>query len=709
MKSPRLKLRSFVLLASLAIACQNQSSRYSQWMVKGGTPDGIQYSSLKQINRENVSTLSPAWTFRTHDADTINNRTQIQCNPIVVDGVIYATTATLKPFALVAATGKEIWRFDPGTEGSSLGVNRGVTYWSDGNDKRILHSIGEYLYCLDAATGKPVTGFGDKGRVSLKEGLGDRASNLMVLSNTPGVIYQNLIILGSRVHEGPIAAPGHLRAFDVRTGKLVWVFHTIPQPGEPGYETWPADAWKRVGGANAWCGMTVDPVRGLVFAATGSASFDFYGGNRIGQNLFANCVLALNAATGKLKWYYQLVHHDLWDRDLPAPPVLVSLHLDGKEIDAVAQATKSGYVYVFDRSTGKPLFPIEEVEVPASDLDGEKASKTQPIPLKPPPFARQTFKESMINHLTPETEKEIKERFAGLRTGRAFIPPSKEGTIIFPGFDGGAEWGGSAFDPEKGILYVNANEMPWILTMVDVRLTEKAWAGINLYRTHCASCHGIDRDGSGKSVPSIRNLQKKYSKQSLMGFVLKGKGVMPAFGHLSESERDAIARYVLDLQERTEEEKKGNFERDPDILYSTTGYNRFLTREGYPAVEPPWGTLNAIDLNKGTIAWQVPLGEFEELKKKGVRATGSENYGGPVVTAGGLVFIAATRDEKMRAFDKETGEVVWEFSLPAGGYATPSVYEWKGKQYVVVACGGGKMGTRSGDTYIAFSLPANEI
>ena len=699
-----MKLPLFFALA-LLISCSPPNDQYTGWKIKGGTADGIQYSQLNQITKANVSQLQVAWTYSSHDADTINNRTQLQCNPIIVAGVLYATSAQLKAFAVDAATGKELWKFEPGEVNPGLGVNRGVTYWEEGEDKRILYSFGENLYAINALTGKKIESFGTDGRVSLKEGLGERAANLMVLSNTPGVIYKNLIIIGSRVHEGPIAAPGHLRAFDVKTGKLAWVFHTIPQPGEAGYETWPTDAWKKVGGANAWAGMSVDHERGLVFASTGSASFDFYGGNRKGQNLYANCVLALNAQTGERKWHYQTIHHDMWDRDLPAAPILITVNHEGKKIDAVAQVTKAGFVFLFNRDSGEPLFPIEEVPVPPSDLEGEEAWPTQPVPTKPAPFARQAFTEDMINTITPEGAAAVKKQFKGLRTGRQFIPPSKEGTVIFPGFDGGAEWGGPSFDPQSGVLYVNANEMPWILQMVDVRLKGDAWAGISLYRTHCATCHGINRGGDGHVFPAINNLKEKYTKESLKAFVLKGKGVMPAFTHLSESDRDAIARYVLDLLERTDEEKKGTFERDPDILFSNTGYNRFLTPEGYPAVQPPWGTLNAIDMNSGDLKWTVPLGEFKALKEKGVPATGTENYGGSVATAGGLIFIAASRDEKFRAFDKETGKILFEYQLPAGGYATPSVYEIDGKQYVVIACGGGKMGTKSGDSYVAFALP----
>ncbi len=699
-------LITLTALALLAVSCkQPADSKYAGWPVKGGTPDGVQYSSLNQITPDNVSNLKVAWTYSTHDADTINNRSQIQCNPIIVNGVLYGTTSSLQPFALDAASGKELWRFDPHVEGGQLGVNRGVTFWSEGNDRRILTSIGEYLYCLDAASGERVLSFGDSGRVSLKEGLGERAAKLMVLSNTPGVIYKDLIILGSRVHEGPIAAPGYVRAFNIKTGKLAWVFHTIPQPGEEGYETWPPDAWTRVGGANCWSGMTVDAARGLVFAGTGSASFDFYGGNRKGQNLFANCVLALDAATGKRKWHYQIIHHDMWDRDLPTAPILVTIKHDGKPVDAVAQVTKSGYVFVLNRDTGEPVFPIEEVPVPASDLEGEAAWATQPLPLKPPPFARQVFTDSMINDLTPEIKAAITEKFKGLRTGRQFIPPSKEGTIVFPGFDGGGEWGGPSYDPTSGILYVNANEMPWILTMVDVRLSDKAWAGISLYRTHCATCHGLGREGDGHVFPAINHLQNKYTKETLTQFISHGKGVMPAFSHLPNADRDAIARYVLDLEERRGDEKKGNFERQQDILFSNTGYIRFLTEDGYPAVKPPWGTVSAIDLNAGTIKWQVPIGEFEELKKKGIPTTGTENYGGLVNTGSGIIFIAATRDEKMRALDSSTGKILWEYQLPAGGYATPAVYEKDGKEYVVIACGGGKIGTKSGDKYVAFALP----
>ena len=546
----------FVSLTLTLFSCSKKTEIYSNWAVKGGTPDGIQYSSLSQINAGNAKDLKLAWSHASGDADTVNNRSQIQCNPIVIDGILYATSPSLKPFALEAATGKEIWKFTPPGKNHGLGVNRGVTYWTDGKQERILFTFGEHLYALDAVTGKPIISFGDSGRVSLKEGLGERAKDLMVVSNTPGVIYKNILVVGSRVHEGSLAAPGYIRAFNVITGKLIWVFNTIPKPGEFGYDTWPEDAWQRIGGANAWSGMTVDHERGLVFAATGSASFDFYGGNRKGQNLFANCVLALNAATGERKWHFQTTHHDIWDRDLPTAPVLVSINRDEKKIDAVAQVTKQGLVFVLHRETGEPLFDVEERPVPASDLDGEAAWPTQPFPVKPPPFARQIFDETMLNTLTPEIESYVKENIKGLKFRTPYIPPSKEGTVVFPGFDGGAEWGGPSFDPASGVLYVNANEMAWNLQMVDVRLNEKTSLGLSLYRSNCTTCHGFNKKGN-QNVPSIENLNSKFNEQSLTAFLSKGQRTMPSFAHFTEVERNSIARYLLDLDEKIKQAERG--------------------------------------------------------------------------------------------------------------------------------------------------------
>jgi len=681
------------------------------WPAHGGDAGHTQSSPVAQITTANVSRLQVAWTYRSGDARP-DGRSQIQCNPIIVHGVLYATSPQLKVFALDAATGQQKWIFDPfvaGADQNSLGVNRGVVFWESGEDQRILVAAGQRLYALDAKTGRPMPAFGDKGSVSLKEGLGERTQQLYVLSNTPGAIYQDLLILGTRLSEGPgPAAPGHIRAFDVRTGRLRWVFKTIPQPGELGYDTWPADAWTHIGGANAWSGISVDTARGLVFLPTGSAAFDFWGGNRHGQNLFANSLLALEAATGERVWHYQFVHHDLWDRDLPSAPVLVTVTHDGRRVDAVAQTTKSGHVFLFNRETGVPLFPIEEHAVPPSDLKGEAAWPTQPLPLKPPAFSRQRFTEADVTDISDASHAAVLAQLRKVRSGGQFIPPSAQGTVIFPGFDGGAEWGGAAFDADSGLLYVNGNEMPWILSMVEIDQTKESSdfaRGRRTYQLNCTACHGVDRNGDpAKVFPSLVNLPKKMPRTEAEKIIAGGKAVMPAFAALSAQERKELLAFLYNDKPVV---SAGPTDEPiaPGVQYTHTGYNRFLDPDGYPAVKPPWGTMNAIDLNKGEIAWQVPLGEVPALVKRGRRNTGTENYGGPIITAGGLIFIGATKEEKFRALDKRTGQVLWEDQLPAGGYATPSTYVVNGKQYVVIAAGGGKMGTKSGDAYVAYALP----
>lgn len=684
-------------------------SEYRTWSTYLGDFGRNQYSVLDQIDTANVDQLEVAWTYRTGDA---SGRTQIQCNPIVVNGVLYGTSPKLKAFAIDAATGAEQWTFDPFADAEWSGrVNRGLAYWSDGDAGRLFYAAGSHLYALDAATGQPVASFGNDGAVDLRDGLSRDAENLSVTATSPGVVYEDLLIQGTSVGEGPApAAPGHIRAYNVHTGTIEWTFHTVPQPGEFGYDTWPEGAWQRVGGVNNWAGMSLDPERGLVFIPTGSPSFDFWGGDRHGKNLFGTSVLALDAATGTYAWHFQTVHHDLWDRDLPMPPNLITVEHDGTRIDAVAQPTKSGFVFLLDRETGDPLFPVEERPVPSSDLQGEETWPTQPFPTKPPPFARQSFTEADITTRTPEARNYVQERFEGLRKGQPFTPPSTDGTLIFPGFDGGGEWGGAAFDPETGLLYVNGNEMPWILTMVETNPEfgeGLASVGEAVYRSNCAACHGLDRQGDTQGAyPGLQNLAERVSQPQARRIIRSGRGRMTGFPQLSENELDALIAYLFDTGDASNEDaviaSSDDASRPP---YTHTGYNRFLDPNGYPAIEPPWGTLSAIDLNAGTIAWQVPLGEFEELTAQGMPPTGTENYGGPVVTTGGLVFIAATQDEKLRAFDKQTGEVLWEASLPAGGYATPATYEVDGTQYVVIAAGGGKMGTKPGDTYVAFALP----
>lgn len=684
-------------------------ARAADWPVYLGDSSSSHFSSLKQITRKNVAKLEMAWTYQAGDAR--GNRSQIQCNPLIVDGVLYGTSPQLKLLALNAATGREIWRFDPfagQTNLSALGVNRGVVLWGRGSERRILFAAGQDLLAIDAQSGKPVAGFGTDGKVDLREGLGRPAKTLFVLANTPGAVVGDLLILGTRVNEGPgPSAPGFIRAYDVRTGKIAWTFRTIPQPGEPGYETWPPDAWKYSGGANCWTGMAVDEKRGLVFCPTGSATFDFWGGDRIGANLYANCLLALDARTGRRVWHYQFVHHDLWDRDLPAPPNLVTIRREGKAIDAVAQTTKSGHVFLFNRETGQPLFPIQERPVPPSTLQGESAWGTQPLPMIPDPFSRQVFSEDLVTDLSPKSRELVLERFRKVKPHQPFAPPSTEGTIIFPGFDGGAEWGGAAVDPRQGILYVNGNEMPWILTMVETKPKDGGVlsSGKQLFNQICAACHGLNREGDpSRAIPPLGNLAAKLKKADIVNLLGTGRGVMPAFTFLSEAQRETLADHLLGDDRMTGSPATSD-DAVLDSPYTHTGYNRFLDPDGYPAVKPPWGTLNAIDLNNGKYLWRVTLGEFPELTARGIPPTGTENYGGPVVTAGGVIFIAASKDEMIRAFDQETGKVLWQAKLTAGGYATPSTYSVEGRQYVVIACGGGKMGTKSGDAYVAFALP----
>lgn len=698
---------SFVALAVYlllpGIASERERSGYREWKVYAGGPEGIRYSALNQINRENVKQLQVAWTFDTGDSFPDS---EMQCNPIIVDGVLYATTPKLRVIALDAATGQLRWKFDP-NEGRKAGKsrNRGVTYWENGNAKRIYFVVRHYLYSLDALTGEPVKDFGDSGRVDLREGLGRDPKTMTISNNSPGVIYKDSLILGSTMSEGLPGPPGDIRAYDLRTGRQRWIFHTIPHPGEFGYETWPKDAWQYIGAANNWSGMAVDEKRGLVFVPTGSAAFDFYGANRLGDNLFANSLIALKAETGKRVWHFQFVKHDVWDRDLPAAPNLVTIRRNGRTIDAVAQITKSGHVFVFERESGQPVFPIEYRRVPNSDVEGESLAESQPIPTLPPPFARQILTEEMVTKRTAEAHKAVLERLRKLRSAGQFTPPSFEGTIVFPGFDGGGEWGGAAFDPATGLFYVNSNEMAWVLRIVERPPARAQLNGKELYLRHCSSCHREDRQGTPPEFPSLIGIDAKYTASEITTITREGSGRMTGFSNLPREALRAITEFLLTGNDTTAV-KDAEQPSPIDLKYTTDGYNRLLDPDGYPGIEPPWGTLNAINLNTGEIVWKIPFGEFPALAEKGLRDTGSENYGGPIVTAGGLVFIGATNyDKKFRVFDKLTGKLLWETTLPAAGNATPATYEVGGRQYVVIAAGGGKFGAPSGGSYVAFVLP----
>jgi quinoprotein glucose dehydrogenase len=656
----------------------------ADWPVNGG-PDNIRYSRLTRITPENVGRLRVAWSFDTHDAFEAS---EMQANPIVVDGVLYFTSPKLRVFALDAATGREIWNFDPSGGSPTRGKarNRGVTLYRD----RVFFTWRSYLYALDKRTGKPIPGFGDNGRIDLRQNLDRPPETLSVGATSPGAIFEDMIIMGSVVPETLPGAPGDIRAYDAATGKLRWTFHTIPHPGESGYDTWPPDAWKIAGGANAWSGLVVDPKLAMVFAATGSAAFDFYGANRHGDNLFANCVLALDARTGKRVWHFQSVRHDVWDYDFPAAPSLVTVTRDGRKVDAVAQITKTGFVYLFDRRNGTPLFPIATRRIPASVVEGEELAESQPYPVKPPPYARQALTEDLLTNRTPEAHRAALAAFRKLNSHGIFDPPSTRGTIVFPGFDGGGEWGGAAFDPDTALLYVNSNEAAWILRLVP--RDEKS-----AYLSHCASCHGEDLKGT----PALTGIARRRSRAEIASIIRQGTGRMPAFATLGGETIDALVDFLT-----TGKSSAAAAAHDPTWLqYRTDGYNRFLDPDGYPAIAPPWGTLNAIDLNRGEIRWKIPFGEYPELAAKGMKNTGSDNYGGPVVTASGLLFIGATNfDRKFRAYDKLTGNLLWETLLPAAGNATPAIYEIGGREFVVIACGGGKGGAPSGGSIVAFSL-----
>ncbi len=584
----------------------------AEWRYWAGDQGATRYSPLSQINRSNVARVKPAWKYYSGDKGD-RGRTTIECTPIIIGGVMYLTSPMLKAMAVEAATGKEIWRFDPfqGAPEGARGVNRGLAYWEDAKKTgaRILYAAGKRLYALDARTGKPIPTFGADGSVDLTKEMDAEALGDLGAPSSPGAVYRDLIVLGSRNGEGPRrASPGHIRAYNARTGKREWIFHTIPHPGEFGHETWEGDSWRTAGSANDWGGFSVDEKRGLVFAATGSATFDFYGGQRLGQNLFANSVIALDAATGKRRWHYQTVHHDLWDFDLPAAPILAR----ARGQDAVVQITKQGFTFVFDRETGQPLFPVEERPMPASDISGEKAWPTQPFPLKPPPFASQQFEPT---NLSPQARQYITKLVADMRFGALYTPPSRQGTIVTPGTLGGGLWGGGSFDPRSGRLFVSSQNLPSIMKIVD----------------------------APKEAP---------------------------------------------------------------YPYSHAGYTKLRDADGYPGVKPPWGQLTAIDLQEGALAWQVPLGEHPELTARGVPKTGTELYGGSIVTAGGVLFMAGSKDSKFRAIHPGTGETLWETELEYGGFATPATYSVNGKQYVVIAAGGGgKLGAPSGDLYVAFALP----
>ncbi|MDO1450964.1 DUF1080 domain-containing protein [Rhodocytophaga aerolata] len=681
---------------------------YTDWAIYRGDKKANQYAELAQIHAANVHKLQKVWEYHTGDF----KGPSMYSNPILVDGLLYFTTGKLDAVAINAATGKQVWVFDAAqyTENKQAfrGRSRGVTYWQGAEGKRIFHYVNNRVYALDARTGKVITTFGNGGFIDLRQNIGVEASTASIEVTTPGIIYKNFLIVTSRVPEEYTSTPGHVRAYDAVTGEFKWIFHTIPQKGEVGYDTWEWVDGEVYGGANPWGGFSLDEERGWVFFATGSPANDFYGGFRKGMNLFGNCVIALDAETGQRKWHYQTVHHDIWDFDNPPAPILVTLTSGKKTRDAVVQLTKMGLTFVLDRDTGEPLFPVVEMPVPTSKVPGEQTWPTQPFPLKPPPLVRLSLHEADLTRVTPESYAKALEQFKKYETGFIYTPPSLQGTITMPSHQGGVEWGGASFDPSVNVLYVNANEAPSINKLsvfydnTQLAKSDPVSHGMVVYNKNCTSCHGTNKQGNPPVFPSLVNIQK--NEEEIRTILQQGKGIMPSFPQLSSQEINALISFLKSTTTGSEEVKM----QGAKVRYSVQ-IPFFTDPYGAPAISPPWGTLNAVDLIKGDILWKIPLGEYPELAAKGIRNTGAKNFGGPVATAGGLVFIAATPDEKIRAFSAHSGKLLWKYQLPAAGYATPSIYMLDGKQYlVIVAGGGGKNATKTGDSVIAFALHSPE-
>ena len=781
----------------------NVQEKQQDWPAYGGSTADDRFSPLTQINRNNVRQLKRAWTF------DLGEPGGLQTNPLIIGRTLYGFTPTQKVIALDGATGKKLWTFDAGTPG--LQPTRGFSYWTDGTRGVLFAGLLSYLYALDPTTGRPLTTFGEGGRIDLRKDLDEpNVKESFAALTSPGVIYKDSIIVGFRAPESKPALRGDIRAYDVHTGKLRWIFHTVPRPGEEGYDTWPKDAWKYTGAANNWAGMALDQTRGIVYVPTGSAVDDFYGADRLGNDRFADTLLALDANTGKRIWDFQGVHHDIWDRDFPSPPSLVTVRSGHKRVDAVAQTTKQGFLYLFDRSTGKPLFPIKETPFPPSNVPGEKTSPTQPVPQIPAPFARQRLTEEMLTTRTPEAHAWALQQFHTYRSEGQFIPLSVDRpTVVFPGYDGGAEWGGSAVDTRTGVIYVNANDLPWTGILYEDK--SHGSPGAAVYRSQCAACHGMDRKGSPPAFPSLVDYQKHltdaqvttiihngrgrmpslpnvtdarlvtlldylktgkddggsghiaaapspnlkeiagarvYAKncalchgedllgapsnypglvgvrgrlpdKQILANIHQGKGRMPAFANLSNADASALLHFLGESSAPIVETAVASGNSSKQEVESAVappggpprfrfgGYRKFLDPDGYPGVIPPWGTLNAIDLNTGRYLWKVPLGNYPELAAKGLADTGTENYGGPVATAGNIVFIGATNfDHTLRAFDSKTGKLLWQGDLPYAGNATPATYMIDGKQFVVIAASNARNPKgKQGAAYVAFALP----
>ena len=702
-----------IYLATAVISSQQNSAK--EWRHYLGSADSSQYSTLEQINRSNVANLELAWMFP-------GGTNRVRFNPIVVDGVMYVLGKDRAIVALDAATGKQLWVYEHDPLFQRDVTDRGINYWEskDRSDRRLLFSAGAYLQAVDARTGKLITSFGVNGRTDLRQGLGRDPKSIIEFGfgsmgwNSPGRIFGNNLIVGSRTGEAYDSPPGDIRAFDVVTGEMVWSFHTVPRPGEPGYETWPKDAYKHIGGINVWGDMSLDEKRGILYAGTGSPTYDFYGGDRHGANLYGNCVLAIDAKTGKLRWHYQTVHHDLWDYDISAPPQLVTVRHGGRRIDAVAIAGKTGFLYVFDRVTGRPLWPIEERKVAESDVPGEQASPTQPFPTKPAAFARQSFAVADISpHLDDDpAEREKWTTMVATSVNKGlFTPPALTNTMQIPGNAGGANWGTTAADPTRGIVYVLSKDEPTMLKLEaqppprqQMLNAPPDQLGRAVYRERCQMCHGDERRGVPPEIPSLVDVMKRMDADTLKRLVVTGRGRMPGITTLGDRELNGLTVYLTDpvTADRAATpvggEGKGATAAAPAAATVTTtattassspqrywsGYGYMRPKVGPAPIKPPWSTMTAYDLNTGIIKWQVPIGEVPELAAKGMLNTGSGAPRGAVVTAGGLIF-TGTPDNTFRAFDRDTGKQLWEKKLEFNPMGVAATYEIGGRQYVVIA------------------------
>src|SRR5215216_6186039 len=724
----KLTKHTFLFFAALAIlftGCKTEERKPpTQWRNYGGGPDQSKYVIAEDVNKSTVGQLKVAWSYATGD-DRV-----YQWNPIVVDTIMYVLAKNSSLVALNAVTGKEIW-----IHANLRGITgRGINYWEseDRKDRRLLFQMNNYLEAIDALTGKSILTFGNKGLVDLKEGMGrDPKTIFRAQASTPGTIFENLILLGSSPGENYVSSPGYCRAFDVITGKLVWTFHTIPQPGEYGYETWPKDAYKYIGGANTWGEITVDEKKGIAFFPLGSPTFDYWGGDRIGQNLFGNCLLALDARTGKRIWHFQTVHHDLWDYDLTAAPQLITVNHDGKKIDAVAMASKNGFMYVFNRENGQPLWPIEERPVQKSDVPGEQTWPTQPFPTVVPPFARQKITSADLNpyFLTDAERKEWKTRLDTVPTG-LFVPLSmNRETFAIPGAVGGANWGSTASIPGKGIVFVRSIDHPSVYgkiikhsspTKEELEASMKVASAQTIYLSTCQACHGADRRGG--AGPELLTVKNRLGIKDFQHVVNNGKGEMPAFPNLSETDIQNLYSYVASgatpnrflanlfnntavkisgpvvdsggapggLAQRTVAGLFGGNEYGIPYPEGVNATDRYFIPPGYGLsypyiISPPWSYITAYDLNTGKIKWQAPIGTDKEAEKEGAKNTGMlrAQRQGMVVTSSGVLFCTG-KDGKVYAFDAENGKQLWSYELPTGTEGIPAMYEINGKHYLAI-------------------------